>query len=105
MEAQKVAVNKTYEGFLTNGTVVTHLWCPFRVKRHFHFLRLFYILSAYVVHPLPQAPPLSSSGKPIMPVSDQLSCCVFFINFETVMRSPALPLPPPTHTYRLPNVQ
>jgi hypothetical protein len=37
----KGPVNKTYEGFLTNGTVATHLWCPFRVKCHFHFLRLF----------------------------------------------------------------
>ena len=28
-------------GFLTNGTVATHSWCPFRVKCYFHFLRLF----------------------------------------------------------------
>jgi hypothetical protein len=37
----KGPVNKTYEGFLTNGTVTTHLWCPFRVKCYFHFLQLF----------------------------------------------------------------
>ena len=37
----KGPVNKTYEGFLTNGTVATHLWCPFRVKCYFHFLQLF----------------------------------------------------------------
>jgi hypothetical protein len=29
----KGPANKTYEGFLANGTVATHLWCPFRVKR------------------------------------------------------------------------
>jgi hypothetical protein len=32
--------------------------------------------------PSAQAPSLSSSGEPIMPVSDQLSCCVFFVNFR-----------------------
>ena len=29
----KGPANKTYEGFPANGTVATHLWCPFRVKR------------------------------------------------------------------------
>ena len=35
MEAQKVRSTKKYEEFLTNGTVATHLWCPFRVKCSF----------------------------------------------------------------------
>ena len=27
------------ERFLTAETVATHVWCPFRVKRYFHFFR------------------------------------------------------------------
>jgi hypothetical protein len=33
--------NKMYEGFITNETVATHLWCPFKVKSYFHFLGFF----------------------------------------------------------------
>ena len=32
MKPRKSPANKTCEGFPTNGTVATHLWCPFRVN-------------------------------------------------------------------------
>jgi hypothetical protein len=37
IEAQKIRPIKR-EAFLTNRTVATHLWCPFRVKRYFPLL-------------------------------------------------------------------
>jgi hypothetical protein len=29
-----IEAQKSYEGFLTNGTVATHLWCPLMIKRY-----------------------------------------------------------------------
>jgi hypothetical protein len=38
IKAQKIRPTKMYEGFVTDGTVPTHLWCSFTIKPCIHFL-------------------------------------------------------------------
>jgi hypothetical protein len=37
----ETAANRTYEGFLTNETVATLLWCHFSVKRCSHLFGIY----------------------------------------------------------------
>jgi hypothetical protein len=77
-------VNEMYEGFLTNETMTTHMWCPFRARRYSHFVQHFstayrsqhtscigHFVTPVTPVTLPQSPPCPWHSQPI-----DAECCI-----------------------------